>query len=88
MPLIATFGAGSKGGFGRGGKVVYDVDYLVLPEEVAAGRAGNGAGGFRTSTDSSTIELGQVTIQLQLVQVQDLFQEITVAQEEEFNFQV
>ena len=37
MPLIATFGAGSKGGFGRGGKVVYDVDYLVV--------AGGGGGG-------------------------------------------
>ena len=42
MPLIATFGAGSKGGFGRGGKVVYDVDYLVV---AGGGGGGAGAGG-------------------------------------------
>ena len=47
MPLIATFGPGSKGGFVRGGKVVYDVDYLVVGGGGGAGAgAGGGAGGF------------------------------------------
>ena len=30
MPIIASFGAASKGGFGRGGKKQYMVSYLVV----------------------------------------------------------
>ena len=38
MPILGSFGAASKGGFGRGGKPVYLVEYLI----VAGG--GSGAG--------------------------------------------
>ena len=37
MPILGSFGAASKGGFGRGGKPVYLVEYLIV-----AGGAGGG----------------------------------------------
>ena len=53
MPIIGSFGAGSKGGYGRGGAAKYDIDYLI----VAGGGAsslnnggGGGAGGARYFT--------------------------------------
>lgn len=52
MPILGSFGAGGKGGYGRGGKKLYEGDYLVI----AGGGAGQqdvysagGAGGYRTS---------------------------------------
>ena len=61
MPLIGTFGAGSKGGFGRGGGLgsPYGASFLVVagggggstqqgPEATASG----GGGGFRSSWNS------------------------------------
>ena len=39
MPLLATFGAGSKEALAEAEKVIYDVDYLVV-----AGGGGGGAG--------------------------------------------
>ena len=41
MPIIASFGAASKGGFGRGGKKQYMVSYLVV--------AGGGGGAGKVS---------------------------------------
>ena len=38
MPILGSFGAGSKGGYGRGGFKPIDVDYLV----VAAGGGADG----------------------------------------------
>ena len=56
MPIIGSFGAGSKGGYGRGGAAPVDVHYLVV-----AGGGGNatsysagGAGGYRTSFPGGT----------------------------------
>jgi hypothetical protein len=56
MPIIGSFGAGSKGGYGRGGAAPVDVNYLVV-----AGGGGNGssynsggAGGYRTSFPGGT----------------------------------
>lgn len=37
MPILGSFGAASKGGFGRGGKPVYLVEYMIV-----AGGAGGG----------------------------------------------
>jgi hypothetical protein len=53
MPLIGTFGAGSKGGYGRGGKKLYALSYLVIAGG-GTGRGpdrggGGGAGGYRTN---------------------------------------
>ena len=52
MPIIGSFGAGSKGGFGRGGKKIFEIDYLVIAGGGGGGRdlsGGGGAGGFRLS---------------------------------------
>jgi len=65
MPIIGSFGAGSKGGYGRGGKKLTEFHYLVIAgggggggrhsAEAAAGGAG---GGYRTSWPAGTaIEL-------------------------------
>ena len=39
MPLLGTFGAASKGGYGRGGAAPVTLQYLVI--------AGGGGGGSR-----------------------------------------
>ena len=46
--------AGSKGGFGRGGKVVYDVDYLVV--------AGGGGGGAGAAAEQVAFEHPQILL--------------------------
>ena len=58
MPIIGSFGAGSKGGYGRGGAKKYDIDFLVIAGGGAGATSnyafisggGGGAGGYRTST--------------------------------------
>jgi hypothetical protein len=59
MPIIGSFAAGSKGGFGgRGGfGPPYTLQYLVVAGGGAGGWAGAGAGGFRTSC--STVDAGK-----------------------------
>jgi hypothetical protein len=52
MPIIGSFGAGSKGGFGRGGGKPYFVQYLVVSgggsgSNWSYGGGGGGAGGYR-----------------------------------------
>jgi hypothetical protein len=50
MPIIGSFGAGSKGGFGRGGGKPYFVRYLVIAGGGSGGASqggGGGAGGYR-----------------------------------------
>ena len=42
MPLIGTFGAGSKGGYGRGAKKIVPFDYLII---AGGGGAGDDRGG-------------------------------------------
>ena len=54
MPLLGTFGAGSKGGYGRGGKELIPVNYLVVAggggsKCFADTSPGGGAGGYRAS---------------------------------------
>ena len=55
MPLIGTFGAGSKGGYGRGGgKAPYNVDFLITGGGGGGGfyvGGGGGAGGYVAGTD-------------------------------------
>ena len=60
MPILGSFGAGSARGLGltSGGVAVYEFQYLVVAGGGGGGAAGGGgAGGFRTSEDSSTLEL-------------------------------
>jgi len=57
MPIIGSFGAGSKGGYGRGGaSPPIDVDYLVVAGGASggSGSGGGGAGGYRTSFPGGT----------------------------------
>jgi hypothetical protein len=53
MPILGSFGAGSKGGYGRGGNFPYSVDFLVIAGGASSGHAGTGggggAGGYRSS---------------------------------------
>jgi|DEB0MinimDraft_3_1074331.scaffolds.fasta_scaffold23739_2 hypothetical protein len=54
MPIIGSFGAGSKGGYGRGGKTLIPVNYLVVAGGggsrcVSDTSGGAGAGGYRAS---------------------------------------
>ena len=44
MPILGSFGAGSKGGFGRGGKNLLEVDYLVVAGGGGGGRDDGGGG--------------------------------------------
>ena len=57
MPILGSFGAGSKGGYGRGGKKLVAMDYLII----GGGGSGNpwpggggGAGGQRSSFPGGT----------------------------------
>jgi hypothetical protein len=58
MPIISSFGAGSKGGFGRGGALApVDIDYLVIAGGAGGGAGrggGGGSGGYRTSFPGGT----------------------------------
>jgi hypothetical protein len=49
MPILGSFGAGGKGGYGRGGKKLYALDFVVVAGGGAAARGGGGAGGYRVS---------------------------------------
>lgn len=53
MPILGSFGAAGKGGFGRGGGAPYTIQYLVVAGGGSGGTfsyggAGGGAGGYRT----------------------------------------
>jgi hypothetical protein len=54
MPIIGSFGAGSKGGFGRGGAAIVEgIEYLVIAGgggSSGAQAGGGGAGGYRLAT--------------------------------------
>jgi hypothetical protein len=57
MPIIGSFGAGSKGGFGRGGKKPFNAEYLVIGGGGAGGAqtgGAGGAGGYRLNVPGET----------------------------------
>jgi hypothetical protein len=72
MPILGSFAAGSKGGYGKGGKKSdpIDVDYLVIAGGGGGGfndtnGGGGGAGGYRTSFPGGsklTVDSGNIPI--------------------------
>jgi hypothetical protein len=55
MPILGSFGAGSKGGYGqrKGGAKKYDIDFLVI----AGGASGGGRDRWRSVEVLEDLEL-------------------------------
>ena len=66
MPIIGSFGAGSKGGYGRGGAGGFAIEFLVVAGgggTLGYSSTAGGAGGYRTLTQNfSAGEVITVTV--------------------------